>query len=77
MAQEFPQLSVSDSKLLFHLSLACSSKNTGLRASNADAAEFDDGFVFDIDPSLLVERDKLTIGHMIGEGSYSIVYEGW
>ncbi|XP_061342315.1 serine/threonine/tyrosine-protein kinase HT1-like [Gastrolobium bilobum] len=41
------------------------------------AADFDDGFVFDIDPSLLVDHDKLTIGDMIGEGSHSIVYKGW
>ncbi|KAK7252896.1 hypothetical protein RIF29_37157 [Crotalaria pallida] len=71
MAQQVPrEPSVSE---LFQLSLAWSSLHS---ANSANAADFDDGFVFDIDPSLLVDNDKLTIGEIIGEGSNSIVYEG-
>lgn len=56
--------SVQNSMLLFQLSLDNSS-------------ELDDGFVFDIHPSLLVDCRKLIIGEKIGEGGYSSVYKGW
>jgi len=42
-----------------------------------NASEFDDDFVFDIHPSLLVDCRKLIIGEKIGEGGYSSVYKGW
>lgn len=83
MAQlEFQQLSSvvlpAETKLLLqYISLACSSENARRRPSEDDAAAFDDGFVFDIDPSLLVDPHKLTFGDIIGEGAYSIVYKGW
>ncbi|OIV94778.1 hypothetical protein TanjilG_12991 [Lupinus angustifolius] len=73
MAQQIQQPSVSE---LFQLSLTCSSKNTGQDTSGADGAVFDDGFVFNIDPTLLLDRHKLSIDHIIGEGSHSIVYDG-
>jgi len=42
-----------------------------------NSSEIDDGFVFDIHPSLLVDCRKLIIGEKIGEGGYSFVYKGW
>lgn len=36
----------------------------------------DDGFNFEIAPSLLVDHDKLTIGEVIGAGNDSIVHKG-
>lgn len=73
MEKEYRQLSNS-TQLLFHLSLAYSSVNMQSEDNDVD---FDDGFVFDIDPSLLVDLHKLTFGEMIGEGAYSTVYKGW
>ncbi|WJX60917.1 hypothetical protein P8452_46070 [Trifolium repens] len=59
--------------LLFELSLACSSQDV----ENRTSVDIDDGFVFDIDPSLLVDNDKLVIDDLIGEGAFSSVYKGW
>ncbi|KAL5099399.1 hypothetical protein RYX36_003726 [Vicia faba] len=55
------------------MSLACSSKNVENRSSDSIVSDF----VFDIDPSLLLDSDKLFIDEIIGEGSDSIVYRGW
>ncbi|KAJ7952968.1 Protein kinase [Quillaja saponaria] len=41
-----------------------------------DADNLVEEFVFDIDPSFLVDCRKLLIGERIGEGSHSTVYEG-
>lgn len=76
MASEYPKLSQSDinTMLLYQMSLAYSSKNVENRSSDSIVS---DGFVFDIDPSLLMDSDKLVIDEIIGEGSDSIVYRGW
>lgn len=68
---------VSKEMLLFKLSLACSSQNVENRTSDNEGSDIDDGIVFDIDPSLLVDCDKIFIGDMIGKGSHSLVYKGW
>ncbi|XP_058775737.1 serine/threonine/tyrosine-protein kinase HT1-like [Vicia villosa] len=68
---------VSKEMLLFKLSLACSSQNVENRTSDNEGSDTDDGIVFDIDPSLLVDCDKILIGDMIGKGSHSLVYKGW
>jgi hypothetical protein len=74
MTQEYPHsLPISDTMLLFELSLACSSQDI----ENRTSVDIDDGFVFDIDPSLLVDNDKLVIDDLIGEGAFSSVYKGW
>ncbi|KAK2372849.1 hypothetical protein P8452_46070 [Trifolium repens] len=74
MTQEYPHsLPISDTMLLFELSLACSSQDV----ENRTSVDIDDGFVFDIDPSLLVDNDKLVIDDLIGEGAFSSVYKGW
>lgn len=76
MASEYPKLSQSDTNtmLLYQMSLAYSSKNVENRSSDSIVS---DGFVFDIDPNLLMDSDKLVIDEIIGEGSDSIVYRGW
>ncbi|KAI5439005.1 hypothetical protein KIW84_024659, partial [Lathyrus oleraceus] len=73
---EYPKLSQSDinTMLLYQMSLAYSSKNVENRSSDSIVS---DGFVFDIDPNLLMDSDKLVIDEIIGEGSDSIVYRGW
>ncbi|KAK2426687.1 Protein kinase superfamily protein [Trifolium repens] len=74
MTQEYPHsLPISDTMLLFELSLACSSQDI----ENMTSVDIDDGFVFDIDPSLLVDNEKLVIDDLIGEGAFSSVYKGW
>ncbi|WJX55525.1 hypothetical protein P8452_41290 [Trifolium repens] len=74
MTQEYPHsLPISDTTLLFELSLACSSQDI----ENRTSVDIDDGFVFDIDPSLLMDNDKLVIDDLIGEGAFSSVYKGW
>ncbi|XP_020202058.1 serine/threonine/tyrosine-protein kinase HT1 [Cajanus cajan] len=40
-------------------------------------SEVDDDFVFDIDPTWLVDTRKLIVGELIAEGSRAIVYKGW
>ncbi|TKY55799.1 Serine/threonine-protein kinase HT1 [Spatholobus suberectus] len=79
MAQERRFFSLSDPEFVLRLSLslAGSSENTGLGANDDGATKVEDAFVFDIDPSLLVDSGKLIIGEQIGEGSHSIVYKGW
>ncbi|KAJ1415287.1 Serine-threonine/tyrosine-protein kinase, catalytic domain [Sesbania bispinosa] len=74
MAHECPHVLDRGSKLLFHLSLANGSSSEEPRLSDR---VFDDGFVFDIDRSLLLDPRKLIIGDVIGEGAYSIVHTGW
>jgi hypothetical protein len=72
MTQEYPHsLPISDTMLLFELSLACSSQDI----ENMTSVDIDDGFVFDIDPSLLVDNEKLVIDDLIGEGAFSSVYK--
>ncbi|KAI4327564.1 hypothetical protein L6164_020009 [Bauhinia variegata] len=36
-----------------------------------------DDFVLNIDPSLLIDLDKVAIGEEIAEGSQSVIHEGW
>ncbi|CAL5188000.1 unnamed protein product [Lathyrus oleraceus] len=70
-------LSGSSTMLLYKLSLAFSSQNVeNMISDNADS-DTNDGIVFDIDPSLLVDYDKIVIGDRIGKGSYSLVFKGW
>ncbi|KAJ7944329.1 Protein kinase [Quillaja saponaria] len=50
-------------------------KADGLMADN-DGGDFEEPFVFDIHPSLLVDSSNVTLGRKIGKGSHSKVYEG-
>jgi len=42
-----------------------------------DATKEDDDFVFEIDPTVLVDTRKLIIDEPIAEGLNAIVYKGW
>lgn len=79
MEQENQFFSLSDPNLILRLSLSMggSIENTRFGASDDDATKVEDDFVFDIDPSLLVDSRKLLIGELITEHSHSIVYHGW
>lgn len=80
MAQKHTFFPLSDSELILHLSksLGCATENILQRASDDEAADqVKDDFVFDIDPRLLVDCDKLIVGELVGEGPYSSVYKGW
>lgn len=70
-------LSGSSTMLLYKLSLAFSSQNIENKMSDNANSDTNDCIVFDIDPSLLVDYDKIVIGDRIGKGSYSLVFKGW
>ncbi|KAL5099400.1 hypothetical protein RYX36_003727 [Vicia faba] len=70
-------LSLSSTMLLYKLSLAFSSQNVENGTSDNEGSDTGDDIVFDIDPSLLVDCEKILIGGMIGKGSYSLVFKGW
>ncbi|KAI4314876.1 hypothetical protein L6164_027741 [Bauhinia variegata] len=48
--------------------------NTDIKQDDVD---IEDNVVFGMDPSLLIDPDKVTIGQKIAEGSESVVHEGW
>ncbi|WVZ25374.1 hypothetical protein V8G54_003918 [Vigna mungo] len=75
MAQERRFVSLCDPALILHLSL--SMLGSAYTENDDDAIEEDDDFVFDIDPTVLVDTRKLIIDEPIAEGLHSIVYKGW
>lgn len=76
MAQERRFVSLCDPALILHFSL--SMLGSAYTESGDDAIEEDDhDFVFDIDPTVLVDTRKLIIDEQIAEGLHSIVYKGW
>jgi len=75
MAEERRFVSLCDRDLILHLSL--SNFGSAYAESDHDAIDEDDDFVFDIDPTVLVDTRKLIIDEPIAEGLHSIVYKGW
>lgn len=67
--------SVSDNDL-FDFFPVFSLKNNGGNDDEDCASAKDNNFVFNLDPSLLIDPSCVLIGQALGEGPQAIVYEG-
>ncbi|KAL9327034.1 hypothetical protein ACSQ67_007679 [Phaseolus vulgaris] len=76
MAQERRFVALSDPHLILHLSLSMLGA-AYTESDDDDATKEDDDFVFEIDPTVLVDTRKLIIDEPIAEGLNAIVYKGW
>jgi len=75
MAEERRFVSLCDPDLVRRLSL--SMLGGAYSESEDEAAKEDDDFVFDIDPTVLVDTRNLIIDEPIAEGLNAVVYKGW
>ncbi|CAJ1942603.1 unnamed protein product [Sphenostylis stenocarpa] len=76
MAEERRFVSLADPHLFLRLSLAMLGSADNNSDCDDDATKEDDDFVFDIDPTVLVDTRKLIIDEPIVEGSHSVVFKG-